>query len=117
MPKEQYFSKALYTFDIGQNDLGVAFFLNKSVKEVNASVPDIVRKFSANIKVKKFQMLLIIILFCIKRGKLSCVEAGYIQLGRSIILDTQYRTNWVPALYFDVFFLTKRRCRLCKDLQ
>ncbi|KAJ0024544.1 hypothetical protein Pint_08183 [Pistacia integerrima] len=33
-----------------QNDLGVAFFLNKSVKEVNASVPDIVKKFSANIK-------------------------------------------------------------------
>ncbi|KAJ0087065.1 hypothetical protein Patl1_08371 [Pistacia atlantica] len=50
MPKEEYFSKALYTFDIGQNDLGIAFFLNKSVKEVNASVPDIVKKFSANIK-------------------------------------------------------------------
>lgn len=51
MPREEYFSKALYTFDIGQNDLGAGFFGNMSVEEVNASIPDIINKFSANVKV------------------------------------------------------------------
>ncbi|XP_021284512.1 esterase-like [Herrania umbratica] len=50
MPKEEYFPKALYTFDIGQNDLGEGFFANLTIEEVNASVPDIANKFSANIK-------------------------------------------------------------------
>ncbi|XWS21622.1 hypothetical protein CRYUN_Cryun30bG0070300 [Craigia yunnanensis] len=50
MPKGEYFPKALYTFDIGQNDLGEGFFANLTIQEVNASVPDIVNKFSANIK-------------------------------------------------------------------
>ncbi|GMY06778.1 esterase-like isoform X1 [Fagus crenata] len=49
MPKGDYFSKALYTFDIGQNDLGEVFS-NKTIEEVNASVPDIVNKFSTNVK-------------------------------------------------------------------
>lgn len=51
MPKEDYFSKALYTFDIGQNDLGEGFFGNMTIQEVNASVPDIITGFSTNIKV------------------------------------------------------------------
>ncbi|KAH9757008.1 GDSL esterase/lipase [Citrus sinensis] len=50
MPREEYFSKALYTFDIGQNDLGAGFFGNMSVEEVNESIPDIINKFSANVK-------------------------------------------------------------------
>uniref|UniRef100_A0A2N9F541 Esterase n=1 Tax=Fagus sylvatica TaxID=28930 RepID=A0A2N9F541_FAGSY len=50
MPKGDYFSKALYTFDIGQNDLGEGFFSNMTIEEVNASVPDIVNKFSTNVK-------------------------------------------------------------------
>ncbi|XP_010242790.1 PREDICTED: esterase-like isoform X2 [Nelumbo nucifera] len=50
MPKEEYFSQALYTFDIGQNDLGAGFFGNQSVQEVNASVPDIVSNFSRDVK-------------------------------------------------------------------
>ncbi|PQM37513.1 esterase-like [Prunus yedoensis var. nudiflora] len=50
MPKEEYFSKALYTFDIGQNDLGEGFFDNLTVQQVNASVPDIISGFSENIK-------------------------------------------------------------------
>ncbi|KAM5564204.1 hypothetical protein ABKV19_018696 [Rosa sericea] len=50
MPKEEYFSKALYTFDIGQNDLGEGFSSNKTIQEVNASVPDIITGFSTNIK-------------------------------------------------------------------
>ncbi|KAL6210270.1 hypothetical protein ACLB2K_015503 [Fragaria x ananassa] len=50
MPMEKYFSKALYTFDIGQNDLGEGIFRNMTVQEVNASVPDIITGFSTNIK-------------------------------------------------------------------
>jgi hypothetical protein len=51
MPRRDYFPKALYTFDIGQNDLGEGFFSNMTIEEVNASVPDIVNKFSTNVKV------------------------------------------------------------------
>ncbi|GMY06775.1 esterase-like isoform X1 [Fagus crenata] len=50
MPKGDYFSKALYTFDIGQNDHSEGFFNNMTIEEVNASVPDIVNKFSTNVK-------------------------------------------------------------------
>ncbi|RVX22387.1 Esterase [Vitis vinifera] len=50
MPKEEYFPKALYTLDIGQNDLGEGFFANKSIQEVNATVPDIINGFSTNVR-------------------------------------------------------------------
>ncbi|KAE8077456.1 hypothetical protein FH972_016018 [Carpinus fangiana] len=50
MPKRDYFPKALYTFDIGQNDLGEGFSSNMTIEEVNASVPDMVNKFSTNVK-------------------------------------------------------------------
>jgi hypothetical protein len=50
MPREEYFEKALYTFDIGQNDLGAGFF-SMSVEEVNASVPDMINAFSTNVEV------------------------------------------------------------------
>ncbi|XP_060673651.1 esterase isoform X1 [Ziziphus jujuba] len=46
----EYFKQALYTFDIGQNDLGQGFFSNMSIAEVNASVPDIINSFSTNFK-------------------------------------------------------------------
>nr|Q7Y1X1.1 RecName: Full=Esterase; AltName: Full=Early nodule-specific protein homolog; AltName: Full=Latex allergen Hev b 13; AltName: Allergen=Hev b 13; Flags: Precursor [Hevea brasiliensis]AAP37470.1 ENSP-like protein [Hevea brasiliensis] len=49
VPEEYYFEKALYTFDIGQNDLTEGF-LNLTVEEVNATVPDLVNSFSANVK-------------------------------------------------------------------
>ncbi|KAF9682623.1 hypothetical protein SADUNF_Sadunf05G0128100 [Salix dunnii] len=51
MPKEEYFEKALYTFDIGQNDLGAGFFGNKSIEEVNSSVPNIVNTFLTDVKI------------------------------------------------------------------
>ncbi|KAE8077455.1 hypothetical protein FH972_016017 [Carpinus fangiana] len=51
MPESDYFPKALYTFDIGQNDLGEGFFSNMTIEEVNASIPDIVKNFSTNVKV------------------------------------------------------------------
>ncbi|KAJ6681656.1 ESTERASE-LIKE ISOFORM X1 [Salix koriyanagi] len=50
MPMEEYFQKSLYTFDIGQNDLGAGFLGNMSVEEVNASVPNIVNTFSTDVK-------------------------------------------------------------------
>ncbi|KAA8546407.1 hypothetical protein F0562_002854 [Nyssa sinensis] len=50
LPDEDYFGKALYTFDIGQNDLVQGFLGNMSVEEVNASVPDIVSWFSSNVQ-------------------------------------------------------------------
>jgi len=54
MPQKDYFHKALYTFDIGQNDLGAGFFGNMTVQQVNATVPDIVNAFSENVKVVQY---------------------------------------------------------------
>lgn len=51
LPKKEYFSKALYTIDIGQNDLGMGFFTNMSIEAVNASVPDMINRLSDHIKV------------------------------------------------------------------
>ncbi|KAF6152778.1 hypothetical protein GIB67_004607 [Kingdonia uniflora] len=50
LPKEDYFDRALYTFDIGQNDLTAAFFDKKSTSEIKASIPDMLSNFSANVK-------------------------------------------------------------------
>ncbi|KAL5071092.1 hypothetical protein RYX36_021979 [Vicia faba] len=41
VPKEDYFSKALYTFDIGQNDLTAGFLGNTSIQQVNATIPNV----------------------------------------------------------------------------
>lgn len=51
MPKEEYFQEALYTFDIGQNDLTAGFSGNMTLLQVNASIPDIIKSFTSNIKV------------------------------------------------------------------
>ena len=50
VPKKKYFSKGLYTFDIGQNDLTAGFLSNATVQQVNASVPDMIDTFIMNIK-------------------------------------------------------------------
>nr|POE76450.1 esterase [Quercus suber] len=50
LPKGYYFPKALYTFDIGQNDLAEGFLGNMTIEEVSASIPDIVNNFSINVK-------------------------------------------------------------------
>ncbi|XP_043701606.1 esterase-like [Telopea speciosissima] len=50
LPVEEYFSQALYTFDIGQNDIGAGIFGNLSVQEVNATIPDIINQFSIDFK-------------------------------------------------------------------
>ncbi|PON99072.1 SGNH hydrolase-type esterase domain containing protein [Trema orientale] len=50
LPKEEDFSKALYAFDIGQNDLTAGYKLNLSTEQVKAYVPDVLRQFSNVIK-------------------------------------------------------------------
>ncbi|XP_068652097.1 GDSL esterase/lipase At3g26430-like [Aristolochia californica] len=50
MPKGEDFSRALYTFDIGQNDLTHCFFNNMTSAEVRANVPDILRQFTSIVK-------------------------------------------------------------------
>ena len=53
LPKEEYFSEALYTFDIGQNDLTAGYKLNLTSEQVKAYVPDVLSQFSNVIRVTK----------------------------------------------------------------
>ncbi|KAI3720354.1 hypothetical protein L6452_21270 [Arctium lappa] len=50
LPKTEAFSQGLYTFDIGQNDLTGGLFLNLSIDQVKASVPDILGQFKTVVK-------------------------------------------------------------------
>ncbi|XP_006357594.1 GDSL esterase/lipase At3g26430-like [Solanum tuberosum] len=50
LPKEEDFSQALYTFDIGQNDLTAGYKLNMSTDQVKAYVPDLLSQLSNVIK-------------------------------------------------------------------
>lgn len=51
LPKQEHFSRALYTFDIGQNDLTAGYFLNMSTDQVIAYVPDVLAQFTDIVKV------------------------------------------------------------------
>lgn len=51
LPKEEYFSEALYTFDIGQNDLTAGYKLNMTTEQVKAYIPDVLGQFSDVIRV------------------------------------------------------------------
>ncbi|KAK9675522.1 hypothetical protein RND81_11G012400 [Saponaria officinalis] len=46
LPKEDYFANALYTFDIGQNDITAGYKLSMSTDQVKAVVPDVVAQFT-----------------------------------------------------------------------
>ncbi|CAL1391660.1 unnamed protein product [Linum trigynum] len=48
LPRPEEFSKALYTFDIGQNDLSVGFRLGPD--QLKAALPDIVNQLAAAVK-------------------------------------------------------------------
>ncbi|XP_028774906.1 GDSL esterase/lipase At3g26430 [Neltuma alba] len=50
LPKAQDFSRALYTFDIGQNDLTAGYFHNMSTDQVKAYVPDVLAQFNNIVK-------------------------------------------------------------------
>lgn len=50
LPSAEEFSRALYTFDIGQNDLVAGYFLNMSTDQVRAYVPDVLDQFKTIIK-------------------------------------------------------------------
>ncbi|XXG57039.1 hypothetical protein AAC387_Pa03g4296 [Persea americana] len=50
LPKEDYFSRALYTFDIGQNDLTAGGYLNLTATQISANLTDILNKFTAVVK-------------------------------------------------------------------
>ena len=50
IPSQDSFGKALYMFDIGQNDVGGAFY-SKSLDQVLASIPYILQEFEAGIAV------------------------------------------------------------------
>ncbi|CAI9093040.1 OLC1v1028441C1 [Oldenlandia corymbosa var. corymbosa] len=50
MPHSEYFSKGLYTFDIGQNDLTAGYFLNMTTDQVQAYVPDVLDQFTTIVK-------------------------------------------------------------------
>lgn len=49
VPREDYFQKGLYMFDIGQNDLAYAFY-SKSLDQILASVPIILAEFEFGLK-------------------------------------------------------------------
>ncbi|KAK0574102.1 hypothetical protein LWI29_018154 [Acer saccharum] len=50
LPLEDSFSRALYTFDIGQNDLTAGYKLNMTTDQVKAYVPDVLHQLSNVIK-------------------------------------------------------------------
>ncbi|KAJ4845873.1 hypothetical protein Tsubulata_038405 [Turnera subulata] len=50
MPKKEYFGQALYTFDIGQNDLSTLLVDNTPFDEVTATIPDIIYQFTGHVK-------------------------------------------------------------------
>ncbi|GJN11188.1 hypothetical protein PR202_ga29361 [Eleusine coracana subsp. coracana] len=50
LPKGEYFSKALYTFDIGQNDITSSYFVNQSTEEVEAIIPDLMERLTSVIE-------------------------------------------------------------------
>ncbi|KAJ8640690.1 hypothetical protein MRB53_017384 [Persea americana] len=52
LPKEDYFSRALYTFDIGSNDLAGDYYINMSRKNVSAALTDMLNQYAAALKVK-----------------------------------------------------------------
>ncbi|KAJ4950473.1 hypothetical protein NE237_027305 [Protea cynaroides] len=50
LPNNDHFARALYVFDIGQNDIGLGLFSNQSPEQIKADIPDIISKFSNNVQ-------------------------------------------------------------------
>ncbi|KAG2646498.1 GDSL esterase/lipase ACHE-like [Panicum virgatum] len=47
LPRAEYFSQALYTFDIGQNDITSSYFVNNTTAEVEATIPDLMERLTS----------------------------------------------------------------------
>lgn len=118
MPKKEHFSKALYTIDIGQNDIGMGLFTNKSIKQVKASVPNMITGLKTHIRVintrgvhrshvtviNNKQSVYLSAKFCLITDVPNCAIlrfAEYILLRSQNILDPQHRTYRLPALHFN----------------
>lgn len=56
LPKKEYFSQALYTFDIGQNDITAGYRLNFTAQQIKAYIPDVLAQFSNVITVRFLQI-------------------------------------------------------------
>lgn len=63
VPKKDYFSRALHTIDVGQNDLATGLFYNMTTKEVKAFVPDVVHQITLTIKVTMSNKIVLLRLF------------------------------------------------------
>ncbi|KAM7514847.1 hypothetical protein LguiA_004430 [Lonicera macranthoides] len=50
LPTAETFSKALYTIDIGQNDLGAAILNGSTVEQINAMVPSLINTTSLQVE-------------------------------------------------------------------
>ncbi|XP_021901141.1 alpha-L-fucosidase 3-like [Carica papaya] len=50
LPKDEYFSRALYTFDIGQNDLTAGYFSNMTTDQVREFIPEVIDQFKKIVK-------------------------------------------------------------------
>lgn len=58
IPPVDFFSRGLYMFDIGQNDLAGAFY-SKSEDQIIASIPTILLEFETGVKVCYFPTSLV----------------------------------------------------------
>lgn len=74
LPDADSFSQALYTFDIGQNDLTAGYFANKTVEQVGtADVPEIISQFKNAVTVGLCFILCSSDCFCLKGNHHRCV--------------------------------------------
>lgn len=70
LPRVEYFSQALYTFDIGQNDLTAGYKLNMTIEQIKAYVPDVLGQFSNVIKVQlPFSLFVLVLLLSMELWK------------------------------------------------
>jgi hypothetical protein len=64
IPQLDYFTKGLYMFDIGQNDLAGAFY-SKTEDQVIASIPTILLEFESGLKVCNYTVFHdLAVIFC-----------------------------------------------------
>lgn len=96
LPEAGSFSQALYTFDIGQNDLTAAYFANKTVEQVETEVPEIISQFKNAVKVG-FSVSNYLLYFCLKEIIKMCffLVIEYLWTRRKILLDSQHWTYWL----------------------